>query len=75
LAGDEKIVLEEGRYCWHLSPATEYHGVKWVLHETGECVVAVVSLPFELAALALTLPVVAGCFVLFLPAMCLGALL
>jgi hypothetical protein len=45
VAGEEKIPLEPGRYCWHITTATEYHGVQRVLHETGENVVAIVALP------------------------------
>ena len=60
VAGGEKIPLEEGRYCWHITTATEYQGVQRVLNETGENVVAVAAMPFGLAAFACMLPVFAG---------------
>ncbi len=67
IAGEEKILLEEGRYCWHIHPSSEYRGIKWVLHETGERTVQIVSLPFGLAAAAIVLPVTFVGLILFLP--------
>lgn len=55
VAGDEKIGLEAGRYCWHIHPTTEYTGMKWFAHETGERVVEIVSLPFGLVGGAIAL--------------------
>ncbi len=59
VAGGEKIPLEEGRYCWHITPATEYQGAQRIPSETGENVVAVASMPLGLAACAFLLPLYA----------------
>jgi hypothetical protein len=67
VAGEEKISLEMGRYSWHIHPSTEYTGAKWFFHETGERVVEIVSLPFEVAAAAVVLPVVCGAFLFTWP--------
>ncbi len=66
VAGEEKITVDDGHYCWHIHPTTEYTGFKWFVQESGERVVEVVSLPFELVGGAIAL-------VCFLP-MCLGFL-
>src|SRR5581483_4831397 len=52
VAGEEKIPLPDGRYCWHITPETEYRGLERVLHETGENVKAIILLPFEVAGAA-----------------------
>src|SRR5262249_25917988 len=67
VAGKEKIPLEDGRYCWHINPATEYHGAERLLHETGQNIVYVVRLPFGLAAAAVAIPVILGCGLVCLP--------
>lgn len=53
VAGDEKISIEMGRYCWHIHPSTEYRGLKWFVHETGDRIVEIASLPFGLVAAAI----------------------
>jgi hypothetical protein len=58
VAGTEKIHLEPGQYCWHVTSDTEYSGLRLVLHETGEGVVYIVSLPFALAMWVVLMPVV-----------------
>jgi hypothetical protein len=67
VAGEEKLKLEPGRYCWHIHPHSQYTGLKWVLHETGERVVEVISLPFGLAALVIVVPLVVGFYLVFWP--------
>ncbi|MBI3821582.1 MAG: hypothetical protein HY289_02770 [Planctomycetes bacterium] len=67
VAGEEKIKLEPGRYAWHIHPSTEYTGLKWVIHETGERTVEIISLPFGLAAAALVVPFIFCGFLLVLP--------
>jgi hypothetical protein len=66
VAGDEKIALEDGRYCWHISSDTEYRGAMRVLNETGENVVYVAGLPFQAAAGIIAVPIVVGTFGLML---------
>jgi hypothetical protein len=56
-AGEEKIPLAEGHYCWHITPQTETHGLERVLSETGENVVTIVSLPFGTACFLVVAPV------------------
>jgi hypothetical protein len=56
VAGTEKIPLVEGRYCWHITAGSEYHGTQRLLHEAGENLLTVVELPFELAGVALVAP-------------------
>jgi hypothetical protein len=58
VAGSEKIPLDDGHYCWHITSETEYHGSDRILHETGENVLTVVELPFEAAGAAIALPFV-----------------
>ncbi len=60
VAGGEKISLAEGHYCWHITTASEYQGMQRILHETGENVVTVVSLPFGLAACVCMMPIYAA---------------
>lgn len=67
VAGDEKIELAMGRYCWHLHPNSEYTGMRWLIHETGERIVEIVSMPFGLAALILCLPFILVFFLFFFP--------
>jgi hypothetical protein len=67
VAGEEKIELDAGRYCWHIHPSTEYTGVKWLVQETGERAVEIISLPFGLAALIVCLPLLLLFFVFFWP--------
>lgn len=53
VAGEEKIPLPDGHYCWHITPETEYRGLERVLHEIGENLLEVVKLPFAVVAAAL----------------------
>jgi hypothetical protein len=59
VAGEERIPLEEGRYCWHISSDTQYRGGALVLHELGEDVAGVIALPFATVGFVCMLPVVA----------------
>jgi hypothetical protein len=59
VAGDEKIPLEDGHYCWHITTASEDRGMQRILSDTGENVVAVATAPFALAACVCMLPVFA----------------
>ena len=56
VAGEEKILLDDGRYCWHISPETEYRGFARLIHETQENVVSIVELPFGVFILAVSVP-------------------
>jgi hypothetical protein len=56
VAGKEKLPLAEGRYCWHISSETEYHGVARVTHEVCENTWCAICFPFELAFAAVFLP-------------------
>jgi hypothetical protein len=56
VAGEEKILLDDGRYCWHISSDTEYRGFARLFHETQENVVNVLELPFGIVILAVELP-------------------
>jgi hypothetical protein len=58
LAGQEKIALPPGRYCWHISPETEYRGAARIVHETEENVCGVIALPFTTAFGIVMLPIV-----------------
>lgn len=76
VAGSEKIPLEDGHYCWHITPDTEYRGGERILHEAGEDVITVVTLPFAVVGAALILPILAvvgAGFLLVLPAAAVGA--
>jgi hypothetical protein len=64
VAGEEKIPLEDGRYCWHISPDTEYHGAARLAHEAGENVLFVVTMPVAVVGFVCMLPI-------FLVAVCL----
>ena len=67
VAGGEKIELEPGRYCWHISPATQLRGVRAVLHDAYEAfkdmVALIIGVPVGIVALILLLPF----FILFFP--------
>jgi len=67
VAGEEKIPIEPGRYSWHIEPSSEYTGMKWFIHEAGERTVEVVSLPFDLAAAAIAVPIAVGTFIIAWP--------
>jgi hypothetical protein len=58
LAGQEKIALPPGRYCWHISQETEYRGAACILHETGDNVCGIIALPFATAVGIVMLPIV-----------------
>lgn len=67
VAGNEKIPLEDGRYCWHITADSEYRGTQRLWHETGETArtvaavpVAIVMLPITAAMFLCALPVFAG---------------
>ncbi len=77
VAGTEKIPLDDGHYCWHITSDSEYRGGDRILHETGENVLAVLTFPFDVAATAVVLPmfaVVGAGFLLFLPVAAAGAI-
>jgi hypothetical protein len=67
VAGSEKIPLEPGHYCWHISESTEYRGIQLVVHEmcdtVKETVTTIVALPFGIVLVVVALPF----FVLCLP--------
>jgi hypothetical protein len=56
VAGREKIPVPEGRYCWHVSPETEYQGAQRILHETGETATMIVLVPCATAVSICMLP-------------------
>jgi hypothetical protein len=56
VAGHEKIPLAEGRYCWHISRDTEYHGAARVMNEACENTWTVVCFPFEVAGAIVIFP-------------------
>jgi hypothetical protein len=60
VAGNEKIPLPEGRYCWHISVETEYRGGARVMHEVCENTWDAVCFPFEVACGAIMLPLFVG---------------
>jgi hypothetical protein len=57
VAGEEKIPLADGHYCWHITPETEYRGMERILHETGENVVSIAALPFEIVGAVVFVPI------------------
>jgi hypothetical protein len=59
VAGQERIPLEEGRYCWHISSDTQYRGAQLVCHEVADDVVTVIAIPFATVGFICMLPVVA----------------
>jgi hypothetical protein len=67
VAGAEKIPLEPGRYCWHITEATQYRGLRRAAHEgchmIGDMVSGFLSVPVGMVLLALEVPLV----VLLLP--------
>jgi hypothetical protein len=69
VAGTEKITLEPGRYCWHISQETEYRGLALAVHEAcdtfKETVETIIALPLGIVLLVLLLPF----FLVFLPFM------
>jgi hypothetical protein len=65
VAGEEKIPLPDGHYCWHITPETEYRGLERILHETGENIVELATLPFVIVGTILLIPLTgAGCLLL-----------
>ena len=62
VAGDEKIPLEPGHYCWHITPETEHRGLERAAEVTGDTVCTVVALPFATVAYICALPIFAGLF-------------
>jgi len=58
VAGSEKIHLEEGHYCWHVTADTELRGLQLVAYETVQGTVYVITLPFALAMWVCLMPVV-----------------
>jgi hypothetical protein len=75
VAGNEKILLEPGRYCWHISPGTQRGAFRQALATTGEVlgdlIVGIVALPLGIVFLILLLPLLILC----LPAILLIGLL
>ena len=67
IAGEEKITLAPGHYCWHIHPSSEYTGLQWFIHETGDRTVEIVSLPFAFVAAAVAMPFVFGVFLFTWP--------
>jgi hypothetical protein len=61
VAGNEKIPLAEGRYCWHISTESEYRGVARVMNEASENTWAAICLPFDLAFAAVVFPTFLAC--------------
>lgn len=59
VAGEEKILLEDGKYCWHVSSQERFPMAKWMIAETNDTVLGIVTLPFSLVALALVVPMLA----------------
>jgi hypothetical protein len=59
VAGEEKIPLDPGRYCWHVTEATERRGLALAVHDICDTVTEIVSLPFELAFAIIFLPLIA----------------
>jgi hypothetical protein len=59
VCGSEKIPLEDGRYCWHITEGSEYRGGERILHEMGETVVTIALLPFAAVACVILLPIAA----------------
>lgn len=70
VAGEEKIPLPAGRYCWHVTQETEYRGLERVLHEAGENLLTVAMLPLTVPAFivvgATTLVVAGGASLIML---------
>jgi hypothetical protein len=67
VAGSEKIPLEPGRYCWHISTESEHRGLVRMAEATGETVRCVVEVPVAgavavgaAAAYVCTVPVLLG---------------
>lgn len=58
VAGSEKIKLEDGHYCWHITPDTELRGVRLLLYETAQGTMCVIAVPIAAAMYVCTLPVV-----------------
>ena len=67
ICGCERIPLEPGRYCWHISLDTQPSGFRQAVHELcetcQEIVTTVLALPLGIVVLILLLPL----FVLLLP--------
>jgi hypothetical protein len=70
VAGSEKIPLEPGRYCWHISAGTEYRGFQLAVHEVcdtvKDTVETIVALPLGIVLLVLLFPFFVVFFPLFL---------
>lgn len=77
VAGCEKIALEPGRYCWHITTGSEMHGFRLAVHQccetVRECVTAIIALPMGIILLLFFLPfilllapfmILLGCLVL-----------
>jgi hypothetical protein len=67
VCGGEKILLEPGRYCWHITQETQPSGFRQVVHEmcetTRDLVTTVLALPLGIVLLVLLVPL----FILLLP--------
>jgi hypothetical protein len=75
VAGCEKIPLEPGRYCWHISQATEYRGFHLAVHEVCEAfketVAMIIGLPAGIVLLVLLAPFFVLCLPFYLFCVCL----
>jgi hypothetical protein len=75
VAGSEKIPLEPGRYCWHISQATEYRGFGLAVHEVCETVqetgAMIVALPLGIVFVVLLAPFFVICLPFFWLCLCL----
>jgi hypothetical protein len=60
VAGPEKIPLPDGRYCWHITPETEYRGLGLVRLEAGEVLRALLTAPGEAVSQVLFLLLLLG---------------
>jgi hypothetical protein len=49
VAGAEQIPLPPGRYCWRVTPETEYTGLRLAGHRAQETLAAAVAVPCRLA--------------------------
>jgi hypothetical protein len=70
VAGEEKIPLADGHYCWHITPETEYRGMERVLHEAGENTLAAVGLPFSVVGAAVVVAMLPLIGLVFLVTCC-----
>src|SRR5262249_45264106 len=58
LAGPERIPLDEGRYCWRVTPETELRGAALARHEAGKALATAARVSCGTALGLLFLPLV-----------------